>query len=177
MGRRCRTNQTLYRAQQNDAHSWALLNRNQSFRPSQRRHAGLPVATAHLPAPLGGRGQGRAGTERGQWPVPPAQAGASPGWRGVGVGSPPAAPGPLVSGLENHGLFKLQSNGPDLATDLGLLTVPMSWFSFSQLKIIVMCKGTWYMDRLPWVHVSDLILSVAKYYSHLIDEETEAPRG
>lgn len=41
--------------------------------------------------------------------TPPAQPGASRGWRGVGAGSPPAGPGPLVSGSENRGLFRLQS--------------------------------------------------------------------
>lgn len=44
--------------------------------------------------------------------TPPAQPGASPGGRGVGARSPAGAPGPLLSGSENRGLFRLQSEGP-----------------------------------------------------------------
>lgn len=77
----------------------------------ERRLQARPAAPLWKPRGWATDGSARAAD------TPPAQAGASRGWRGVGVGSPPAAPGPLVSGLENHGLFKLQSNGPDLESN------------------------------------------------------------
>lgn len=76
--------------------------------------------------------------------------GASPGWRRMGTGSPPAAPGPLVSGSENQGLFKLQSDGPaQRASELGLLSALTPWLCIKE--------HTMWADAL--VTFSDLILS------------------
>lgn len=74
--------------------------------PSPERRL-LPWPPAPLWKP---RGCGMDGSTRAaDTPPAPTQPGAS--WRRVGTGSPPAAPGPLVSGSENHGLFRLQSDG------------------------------------------------------------------